>query len=372
MRISIPVRFRQFMASFLLFATLFTQGQPAYCNDITMDELYRNKASVEMQSYYDQAIRDILPQAKISLSSAYTLKARFEDRIKSNSMASPIETQEDIKLLKDIISEVESKNDTTSTLIKNVYHYLGLCFTWGKMIPLIHKDFYPYSIVEEPSLSPDEIDFLGIYAKVEGKKQKRSFILSELFEGFILSEDELKDKNEKIYEESQDKFFRLSPKVDLLLNMSQKLNSILFRHAKAEAVKLKFEGLFSPERNNTNLLFEGIIQLEAPRSLMNLPKNKLGFGKNQVEITTDVVSMGYYISPQVISTSKNLFSDFFSYQPEFATDFFEKASSKDGKINIQILFMPAKKGMDPRLESTVSIQIPTKMVKSLKKYTDDF
>lgn len=370
MDFKITQNLKQFIASVLLCITLFTQGQPAYCNDITMGNLYREKTSAETQTDYDKDINQILPKTKVSLSSAYILKDRFQNRINCNAMASPIEAQEDLKILQDLIFEVQSKNNSILTLVINLYHYIALSSTWGKLMPSIHDVVYPYSIIKEPSLSPERIDSLGIYAKVEGKKQNRSFTLNELFESFILSQDELKNKSDKINEESQDKFFRLSPTVDLLLNTSQKLDSILFKYAKSGAVKLKFEGILLPERNNTNLLFEGLIQLEAPRSLMNLPKNK--FGKNQLEITTDVVSIGYYISPQVIVTNRNLFSDLFTYQPEFATDFFQKASNKDAMINLQILFMQAKKGMDPRLESSVSIQIPPKMIKDLKRYMNDF
>jgi hypothetical protein len=107
-----------------------------------MDEFYRNKASVEIQSKSDEEIRETLPQAKISLSSAYALKARFEDRINSNQVASTIEAQEDLKPLQDVISEGETKNYPTPTLIKNLYQHRALCYRWGS-IPPAPKE--PYS-----------------------------------------------------------------------------------------------------------------------------------------------------------------------------------------------------------------------------------
>jgi hypothetical protein len=94
-----------------------------------MDEFYRNKASVEVQSRYDESLRQILPKTNISLFSAYILKTRFEDRIISNPVEATIETPKDLELLRALITEVEEKNNITSKFIKNVYYYLGLCST---------------------------------------------------------------------------------------------------------------------------------------------------------------------------------------------------------------------------------------------------
>lgn len=218
----------------------------------------------------------------------------------------------------------------------------------------------------------ESIDSLGVYSKIDQKpKQKINFHLSELFDSFILSEDEARMKEETIKNETEEKIIKLNPQFEELLQMKQRLNSVLFRHAKDDSMKFRLEATLTPSNQNNNLSLEATLQLETPTSVMALEKNKFSFGKNQAKIKTNVTSIGWYISPQIIKTTRNPFSSFFDFNPEFSTEFFEKATKGDGKVNIQILFMQATKTTDPRLESTISVQIPVKIVKGLKNYSDD-